>query len=73
MGIQSPVVSVTPNGKKIRELRLKLGKTQEGLLERSTLSLRTLQRAEQGQPIKGYALEEIARLCKRTRKTSAPT
>lgn len=57
-------ITSKPNGRKIRALRRKQGKTQEGLLDRSTLSLSTLQRAERGQAIKDFALEEIARLLK---------
>ena len=38
---------ILPDGKKIRELRERVGKTQKGLIQGSGIELRTYQRAEQ--------------------------
>jgi transcriptional regulator with XRE-family HTH domain len=49
-------------GNKIKELRLKLGFSQEQLSEESGISLRTIQRIEKGNTIpRGYSLRQISR------------
>ena len=56
--------SVKPNGKKIKDRRNELGKTQKALIHNNPdaagLRLRTYQRAEQGKPISPYNLQAIA-------------
>jgi transcriptional regulator with XRE-family HTH domain len=51
---------ILPDGRKIKKRREALGKTQKGLLQHSTVELRTYQRAEQGRPILPEILNEIA-------------
>jgi transcriptional regulator with XRE-family HTH domain len=57
-----PMKGVLPDGKKIKELRKKLGKTQKGLIQGSGVELRTYQRAEQGLPILPEILQQIGLL-----------
>lgn len=51
---------VLPDGAKIKKLRKQAGKTQKGLINRTVVMLRTLQRAEQGKPILPDMLGAIA-------------
>ena len=51
---------ILPDGKKIRELRERVGKTQKGLIQGSGIELRTYQRAEQGRPILPEWLQRIS-------------
>lgn len=53
---------VKANGAKIKELRLKANKSQKSLIHSSTVELRTLQRAEKGQPVLPAILQQIAQL-----------
>jgi transcriptional regulator with XRE-family HTH domain len=53
---------VKANGTKIRELRLKANKSQKSLINGSTVELRTLQRAEKGEPVLPAILQQIAQL-----------
>jgi len=57
-----PGKGILPDGKKIKELRKKLGKTQKGLVQGSGVELRTYQRAEQGLPILPEILQQIGLL-----------
>ena len=49
------------DGKKLRDLRTKEGKTQKGVIAGSAVQLRTYQRAEHGQLILPDLAEQIAR------------
>lgn len=60
---------VLVDGKKLRGLRKKEGKTQKGLIAGTTIQLRTYQRAEQGQHILPDLAEQIAKLLKTDLKT----
>jgi len=57
-----PIKGILPDGKKLKELRKKLGKTQKGLIQGSSVELRTYQRAEQGLPILPEILQQIGLL-----------
>lgn len=50
---------ILPDGKKIKDLRIKAGKTQKGLIQGSAIELRTYQRAEQGKAILPEILQQI--------------
>ena len=51
---------ILPDAKKIKELRKKAGKTQKGLIQNSSIELRTYQRAEQGRAVLPEMLQQIA-------------
>lgn len=53
---------ITPDAKKIKELRTELGKSQKDLIRGSSVELRTYQRAEQGIAVLPVMLQEIATL-----------
>lgn len=51
-----------PNGRRIKEARIRAGLTQQTLAERAGLALRTLTRIENGEDIKLSTLSAIARV-----------
>jgi transcriptional regulator with XRE-family HTH domain len=53
---------VRPDGAKIKDLRFKAKKSQKSLIHGSTVELRTLQRAEKGEPVLPAILQQIASL-----------
>ncbi|HVZ03270.1 hypothetical protein [Hyphomicrobium sp.] len=57
---QKKTKGVLPDGNAIKQLRKKLGKTQKGLIQGTTIELRTYQRAEQGVRILPEVLGQIA-------------
>ena len=60
MTVRESPKGVRPNGSKIRTLRKQAGFTQRDLAARSAITARTLQRAENGEPILPEILNSIA-------------